>query len=61
MDDMTGWKSSTTLAELAPDDKILLRPKNAPAIWATPRELVQEGRLPSFLTIDQVEFTLSKA
>lgn len=56
---LPSWKSDTTLADLAPDETIEIRPKGRPPIWATPRELMREGRLPAFLTLDQVEFAFS--
>ena len=45
MGGLTGWKGETTLAELAPDERIEIRPAGASPIWTTPREPMRKGRM----------------
>lgn len=56
------WKKNTTLGELESDQGILIEwpaePKRA-SVFTTPAELMGMGRMPSFLTLDQVEFAFS--
>lgn len=56
------WKANTTLGELEPDQGIRVEwpaePGRAP-VFTTPRELMNGGRMPRFLTLDQVEFAFS--
>jgi len=54
-------KSTMTLAELAtrtPDQPLLLRRENKVVMQVTARELMREGRMPGFLSLDQVESAL---
>jgi len=60
MGSLTDWKAETTLADLPPNEKIESWSPGAPAVWTTPRELMREGRLPQFLTLDQVEFAMGR-
>jgi hypothetical protein len=54
------WKKETTLGELDPDQGIEISFGGARApIYTTPRELMSMGRMPWFLTLDQVEFAFT--
>ncbi len=55
----TAMNNDTTLAALPERERLVFRYKNAPPIITTPRELMRIGRMPGFLTLDQVKFALS--
>ena len=54
------WKSETTLGDLPPDQPLEIKRANQTPLRTTPRELINQARLPSFLTLDQVEFAFSE-